>query len=50
MDLRLTDGTAITDLTRPNQGMRHRVLFGVEGASGRAVAVKIESCMLLCWS
>jgi aminoglycoside phosphotransferase len=42
MTLRLTDGTTITDLTRPNQGMRHRVLFGVEEASGREVAVKIE--------
>jgi aminoglycoside phosphotransferase (APT) family kinase protein len=42
MDLRLTDGTTITDLARPNQGMRHRVLFGVEESSGREVAVKIE--------
>ncbi len=42
MTLRLADGTTIVDLTRPNQGMRHRVLFGVEQASGREVAVKIE--------
>jgi aminoglycoside phosphotransferase (APT) family kinase protein len=42
MDLRLTDGTTVTELTRPNQGMRHRVLFGVEESSGREVAVKIE--------
>lgn len=42
MDLRLDDGTTITDLRRPPQGMRHRVLFGVEESSGRAVAVKIE--------
>jgi aminoglycoside phosphotransferase len=42
MTLRLTDGTTITDLTRPNQGMRHRVLFGVEEETGAEVAVKIE--------
>jgi aminoglycoside phosphotransferase (APT) family kinase protein len=42
MNLRLDDGTTITGLTRPPQGMRHRVLFGVEEASGREVAVKIE--------
>jgi aminoglycoside phosphotransferase len=42
MDLRLDDGTTITGLSRPPQGMRHRVLFGVEAASGREVAVKIE--------
>jgi Ser/Thr protein kinase RdoA (MazF antagonist) len=42
MALRLADGTTIRDLTRPPQGMRHRVLFGVEEASGREVAVKIE--------
>ncbi|MBS1864041.1 MAG: phosphotransferase [Actinobacteria bacterium] len=43
MALRLDDGTTIIDLSRPRQGTRHRVLFGVEEASGRAVAVKIES-------
>ncbi len=42
MALRLTDGTTIGDLSRPRQGMRHRVLFGVEESSGREVAVKIE--------
>jgi hypothetical protein len=42
MALQLDDGTTITDLSRPPQGMRHRVLFGVEAASGREVAVKIE--------
>jgi Ser/Thr protein kinase RdoA (MazF antagonist) len=42
MGLRLDDGTTIVDLTRPPQGMRHRVLFGVEESSGREVAVKIE--------
>lgn len=42
MELRLDDGTTITDLKRPRQGMRHRVLFGVEVSSGREVAVKIE--------
>jgi Ser/Thr protein kinase RdoA (MazF antagonist) len=42
MTLRLAHGTTIVDLTRPSQGMRHRVLFGVEEASGREVAVKIE--------
>src|SRR6185312_13208628 len=42
MDLQLDDGTTITDLSRPPQGMRHRVLFGVEVASGREVAAKIE--------
>jgi Ser/Thr protein kinase RdoA (MazF antagonist) len=43
MTLQLDDGTTIIDLTRPRQGMRHRVLFGVEASSGREVAVKIES-------
>lgn len=43
MALRLDDGTTIIDLSRPRQGTRHRVLFGVEEASGRAVAVKVES-------
>jgi Ser/Thr protein kinase RdoA (MazF antagonist) len=42
MDLRLDDGTAIVALSRPRQGSRHSVLFGVEEASGREVAVKIE--------
>jgi aminoglycoside phosphotransferase len=42
MALRLTDGTTITDLSEPPQGMRHRILFGVEQRSGREVAVKIE--------
>jgi aminoglycoside phosphotransferase len=42
MDLRLADGTTIRGLVRPPQGMRHRVLFGVEEASGREVAAKIE--------
>jgi Ser/Thr protein kinase RdoA (MazF antagonist) len=42
MALRLVDGTTIRDLSRPSQGMRHRVLFGVEEAFGREVAVKIE--------
>lgn len=42
MNLRLADGTTLVDLVRPPQGMRHRVLFGVEEASGREVAVKIE--------
>jgi Ser/Thr protein kinase RdoA (MazF antagonist) len=42
MALRLTDGTTIADLSRPLQGTRHRILFGVEESSSRAVAVKIE--------
>jgi aminoglycoside phosphotransferase (APT) family kinase protein len=42
MALRLTDGTTIVDLSRPLQGTRHRVLFGVAEPTGRAVAVKIE--------
>jgi aminoglycoside phosphotransferase (APT) family kinase protein len=42
MALRLADGTTIGDLTRPPQGMRHRVLFGVEESSGLEVAAKIE--------
>jgi aminoglycoside phosphotransferase len=40
--LRLTDGTTIGRLSRPRQGMRHRVVFGVDEGSGRAVAAKIE--------
>jgi hypothetical protein len=42
MTLRLADGTTIGDIRRPPQGMRHRVLFGVEESSGREVAAKIE--------
>src|ERR1700759_1219948 len=42
MELRLEDGTTVTNLRRPLQGMRHRILFGVEESSGREVAVKIE--------
>jgi aminoglycoside phosphotransferase len=42
MALRLTDGTTVTGLGEPPQGMRHRILFGVEERSGREVAVKIE--------
>jgi aminoglycoside phosphotransferase len=42
MALQLDDGTTIIDLSRPRQGMRHRVLFGVEASSGREVAAKIE--------
>jgi Ser/Thr protein kinase RdoA (MazF antagonist) len=42
MALRLTDGTTIRDLSRPLQGTRHRILFGIEEPSGREVAVKIE--------
>jgi aminoglycoside phosphotransferase len=40
--LRLTDGTTITGLSEPPQGIRHRLLFGVEERSGREVAVKVE--------
>jgi hypothetical protein len=42
MALHLTDGTTVTALSEPLQGMRHRILFGVEESSGRAVAAKIE--------
>lgn len=42
MDLQLTDGTTITEVSRPLQGSRHRLLFGVEEISGREVAAKIE--------
>ncbi|MGH2939177.1 MAG: phosphotransferase family protein [Solirubrobacterales bacterium] len=42
MALRLADGTTIRHLRRPPQGMRHRVLFGVEESSGREVVAKIE--------
>jgi aminoglycoside phosphotransferase (APT) family kinase protein len=42
MSLRLTDGTTITDLSEPPQGMKHRIYFGVEERSGREVAAKVE--------
>jgi aminoglycoside phosphotransferase len=42
MALRLTDGTTVTDLSEPPQGIRHRLFFGVEEGSGREVAVKVE--------
>lgn len=42
MALRLAEGMTIVDLSRPPQGMRHRVVFGVEESSGREVAAKIE--------
>ncbi len=42
MALRLSDGTTVTGLSEPLQGMRHRILFGVEESSGREVAAKIE--------
>jgi aminoglycoside phosphotransferase (APT) family kinase protein len=42
MELRLAEGMTITGVSRPPQGTRHRLLFGVEAASGREVAVKIE--------
>jgi hypothetical protein len=42
MTLRLDDGTTISNLSRPLQGTRHRLLFGIEESSGRAVAAKIE--------
>jgi aminoglycoside phosphotransferase (APT) family kinase protein len=42
MDLRLDDGSTIVELTRPTQGTRHRILFGVEQGSGREVTVKVE--------
>jgi len=42
VDLRLTDGTTITDLVEPPQGIRHRIYFGVEEGSGREVAAKVE--------
>jgi hypothetical protein len=42
MSLRLTDGTTITDLSEPPQGLRHRVFLGVEEGSGREVAAKVE--------
>jgi aminoglycoside phosphotransferase (APT) family kinase protein len=41
--LQLADGTTIRDLSRPLQGTRHRVVFGVDEATGREVAVKIET-------
>jgi aminoglycoside phosphotransferase len=42
MVLRLTDGTTVTDLSEPPQGLRHRVFVGVEEGSGREVAAKVE--------
>jgi hypothetical protein len=42
MELRLTDGTTVTGLSEPLQGMRHRIFFGVEESSRREVAAKIE--------
>jgi Phosphotransferase enzyme family len=42
MDLRLTDGTTVTDLSEPPQGLKHRIYFGIEEGSGREVAAKIE--------
>lgn len=42
MTLRLADGTTVRDPTRPPQGIKHRVLLGVEESSGREVAAKIE--------
>jgi Ser/Thr protein kinase RdoA (MazF antagonist) len=42
MALRLADGTTISNLSRPLQGTRHRLLFGIEESSGREVAAKIE--------
>jgi aminoglycoside phosphotransferase (APT) family kinase protein len=42
MELRLDDGTVVSDLSEPPQGTRHLVLFGVEESSGREVAAKVE--------
>jgi hypothetical protein len=42
MRLRLSDGTTVTGLTEPSQGLKHRIFFGVEEASGDEVAVKVE--------
>jgi Ser/Thr protein kinase RdoA (MazF antagonist) len=42
MALRLTDGTTITDLSEPPQGLKHRIYLGVEERSGREVAAKVE--------
>jgi aminoglycoside phosphotransferase (APT) family kinase protein len=42
MALRLTDGTTITGLSEPPQGLKHRIYFGVEEGSGREVAAKVE--------
>jgi aminoglycoside phosphotransferase len=42
MPLRLADGTTITDLSEPPQGMKHRTFFGIEESSGREVAAKVE--------
>lgn len=40
--LRLDDGTVVGALRQPSQGIKNMVLLGVEEASGRHVAVKIE--------
>jgi Ser/Thr protein kinase RdoA (MazF antagonist) len=42
MALHLADGTTIGNLSRPLQGTRHLILFGVEESSGREVAAKVE--------
>jgi aminoglycoside phosphotransferase (APT) family kinase protein len=42
MALRLTDGTTITGLSEPPQGIKHRIFFGVEERSGREVVAKVE--------
>jgi hypothetical protein len=42
MALRLTDGTTVTGLSEPPQGLKHRIYFGVEEGSGREVAAKVE--------
>jgi aminoglycoside phosphotransferase len=41
-ELRLDSRLMIGELTRPPQGIRHRLLFGTEQRSGREVAAKIE--------
>jgi Phosphotransferase enzyme family len=40
--LRLDEGTVVGELRPSPQGIRHRMVFGVEEASGRQVAAKIE--------
>jgi Ser/Thr protein kinase RdoA (MazF antagonist) len=42
LELRLLGGMTIGGLSEPLQGTRHRVVFGVDEASGHEVAVKIE--------
>jgi aminoglycoside phosphotransferase (APT) family kinase protein len=42
MALRLSDGTVVAGLSRPPQGIKHRVLFGVEEGSGDEVVAKVE--------